>query len=123
MFGVTFAFGLGGFAAAQDTGDDSFSMRIMEVFTITGRGTVLTGQVLSGSVTVGENVCIPLLDGETAPRIVEGIELMRKQLDRAEKGQIVGVLLQVDKKKVEKGGLLHSNCEPVEEAATNPGAR
>jgi len=90
--------------------DDEFSMKIMDVFTITDRGTVLTGQVASGSLAVGDQVCIPLADGETAARSVDGIEMFRKLLDRAEKGQMVGILVQVDKKQVAKGALLHSDC-------------
>jgi elongation factor Tu len=94
----------------QAVAEDGFSMKIMDVFTITGRGTVLTGQVASGSLTVGEQVCVPLQDGETAARNVDGIEMFRKMLERAEKGQMVGILVQVDKKQVEKGALLHTDC-------------
>jgi len=98
------------FSAHADTHDE-FSMKIMDAFAITGRGTVLTGQVASGSLAVGDTVCVPLQDGEIAARSVAGIEMFRKLLDRAEKGQMVGILVQVDNKLVEKGALLHSDCE------------
>jgi len=88
-------------AAAADTEKGEFSMSIMDVFSISGQGTILTGQVVSGFLVVGDAVCIPLKNGETAARTVEGIEMFRKFLDRAEKGQVVGVLVQIDKKLVE----------------------
>lgn len=91
--------------------DDGFSMKIMDAFAITGRGTVLTGQVASGSLAVGDTVCVPLQDGGIAARTVDGIEMFRKLLERAEKGQMVGILVQVDNKQVAKGDLLHSDCE------------
>lgn len=96
---------------ASDLEVEEFGMSIMDVFTITGRGTVLTGQVKSGTIVVGDTVCIPLSNGETAARTVDGIEMFRKILDRAEKGQMVGLLIQVDKKLVEKGALMHGDCE------------
>ena len=100
--------------SAQAGADDGFSMKIMDAFAITGRGTVLTGQVATGSLEVGDTVCVPLQDGETAAQTVDGIEMFRKLLERAEKGQMVGILVQVDNKLVEKGALLHSDCEAAE---------
>jgi len=100
--------------SAQADADDEFSMKIMDAFAITGRGTVLTGQVASGSLEVGDTVCVPLQDGQTAAHTVDGIEMFRKLLERAEKGQMVGILVQVDNKLVEKGALLHNNCEAAD---------
>jgi len=97
--------------SAQAGAGDEFSMKIMDAFAVTGRGTVLTGQVASGSLAVGDTVCVPLQDGEFAARSVDGIEMFRKLLERAEKGQMVGILVQVDNKLVEKGAMLHSDCE------------
>jgi translation elongation factor EF-Tu-like GTPase len=107
-------------ASAGD--NDGFSMKIMDVFAITGRGTVLTGQVATGSVAVGDLVCVPLQNGETAALGVDGIEMFRKVLDRAEQGQMVGILVDVDKKQVQKGALLHGDCKAggVAEKALNP---
>lgn len=96
---------------AQAGVNDDFSMKIMDAFAITGRGTVLTGQVASGSLEVGDTVCVPMQNGETAAQTVDGIEMFRKLLERAEKGQMVGILVQVDNKLVEKGAMLHSDCE------------
>jgi len=97
---------------AKASTDDGFSMKIMDAFSITGRGTVLTGQVASGSLAVGDPICVPLQNGETAARYVDGIEMFRRVFERAEKGQMVGILVQVDNKLVEIGALLHSNCKP-----------
>ena len=95
---------------------EDFSMLIMDAFTITDRGTVLTGQIKSGSVSVGDTVCVPLTNGETAARKVGSLEMRREILERAEKGQIVGVLVQlIDRKLVGKAALLHSDCEFVGE--------
>jgi len=98
-------------ASAADIEESEFSMSIMDVFSIRDNGTILTGQVASGSLVVGDVVCIPLKSGETAARTVEGIEMFRKFLDLAEKGQSVGVLVEIDEKLVEKGTLLHHNYE------------
>lgn len=105
---LVFTVSVGSLASA----DDGFTMQVMDAFAITGRGTVLTGKVKSGSIVVGDPVCIPLNNGETVARFVDGIEMFRKVLERAEEGQMVGLLLQVDKDMVEKGEVLHSNCEP-----------
>jgi translation elongation factor EF-Tu-like GTPase len=108
--------------SANAVADNGFSMKIMDVFAIAGRGTVLTGQVATGSVTVGDTVCVPLQNGETAALGVDGIEMFRKVLERAEQGQMVGILVHVDKKQVEKGALLHGDCEAgdVAEQMLNP---
>lgn len=108
---------------ARASAEEGFSMQIMDAFSITGRGTVLTGQVASGAVVVGDPVCVPLQNGGTAALNVDGIEMFRKVLERAEKGQMVGILVQVDKTLVEKGALLHSDCEPgiaSEQAGARP---
>ena len=65
---------------AEEIDSSAFSMQIMDVFTITDRGTVMTGQVKSGSISAGETVCIPLTNGEIAPSTIESIEMHRKQL-------------------------------------------
>jgi len=95
----------------QAMADDGFSMTVMDVFAVTGRGTIMTGQVASGSVAVGGTVCVPLENGETAALSVDGIEMFRKVLERAESGQMVGLLVKVDKKLVKRGTVLHDNCE------------
>jgi elongation factor Tu len=87
-------------------------MKIMDAFKITGRGTVMTGRVDTGSIAPGDAVCVPLTSGETVAREVDGIERFRKMLERAEAGQFVGILVTgVDSKDVKKGESLHADCE------------
>lgn len=97
--------------------DDDFTMQIGDAFAITGKGTVLTGQIATGVVSVGDTICIPLTSGETLPRELKGIERFRDLLEKAEAGQIVGLLVEdVDRKLVAKGEFVDSDCElPSEE--------
>ena len=67
-----------------------FVMVIEDVFTITGRGTVVTGKVLSGAVSLGDYVTIKEIGVQTQ---VTGIEMFRKQCDTAVAGDNVGILL------------------------------
>jgi len=97
--------------AVADTEEGEFSMSIMDVISFTSLDPLLTGQVKSGSIVVGDTVCIPLKNGETVARTVDKILKGTKPLDRADRGQIVGLMVQVDEKLVEKGAFLHSNCE------------
>ena len=70
-----------------------FLMPIEDVFTITGRGTVVTGRVERGSVKVGDSVEIIGIK-ETQTSVVTGVEMFRKLLDYAEAGDNIGVLLR-----------------------------
>jgi elongation factor Tu len=63
------------------------------VFTITGRGTVLTGTVESGSVTVGDAVTLTSPGGRARVATVTGVEAFRKRLTSAGEGEHVGLLL------------------------------
>ena len=91
--------------------EDDFSMTIMDVFTITGKGVVLTGQVETGTVEVGDWVCVPMLNGGSAGRQVTGLEMFRKVLARAEAGDNVGVLVDgVERKQVAKKAELTAGC-------------
>jgi elongation factor Tu len=87
--------------------DKPFLMPIEDVFTITGRGTVVTGRVERGSVKVGDEVeIVGLMD---APRktVCTGVEMFHKLLDYAEAGDNVGTLLRgIDRKDVERGQVL-----------------
>ena len=98
-------------AAAADTETGEFSMKIMDVISFGGHGIMLTGQVKSGSAVAGVTVCSPLKNGESAARVVDTIYRGTKIIDRAENGQIAGLMVSIDEKLVEKGALLHSNCE------------
>jgi elongation factor Tu len=81
-------------------------MSIEDIFTISGRGTVVTGRVDRGVVTVGDEVEIVGLR-PTQKTIVTGVEMFRKMLDRGEAGDNIGVLLRGTKKdEVERGQVL-----------------
>ena len=87
--------------------DKPFLMPIEDVFTITGRGTVVTGRVERGMVKVGDEVAIVGMSEETPKKVVTGVEMFRKLLDFAQAGDNVGTLLRgVDRKDVERGMVL-----------------
>ena len=86
--------------------DKPFLMSIEDVFTITGRGTVVTGRVERGQLKLNDPVEIVGLK-PTKSTVVTGIEMFRKQLDYAEAGDNAGVLLRgIDRKDVERGQVL-----------------
>jgi elongation factor Tu len=86
--------------------DQPFLMPIEDIFTISGRGTVVTGRVDRGKVKVGEEVEIVGF-GETRKRVVTGVEMFRKLLDEGMAGDNIGVLLRgTEKTEVEKGMVL-----------------
>ena len=90
---------------SRDT-DKPFLMPIEDVFTITGRGTVVTGRVERGQLKLNDEVEIVGLK-ETRKTVVTGIEMFRKQLDYAEAGDNAGVLLRgVAREEVERGQVL-----------------
>ncbi|HEY5693766.1 MAG TPA: elongation factor Tu, partial [Gaiellaceae bacterium] len=70
--------------------DKPFLMPIEDVFTITGRGTVVTGRVEQGEVKVGEEVEIVGIHPETAKTVVTGVEMFNKTLDTAQAGDNAG---------------------------------
>jgi elongation factor Tu len=87
--------------------DKPFLMPIEDVFTITGRGTVVTGRVERGTIKVGEEVAIVGMREEIKKHIVTGVEMFRKLLDFAQAGDNVGTLLRgLDRKDVERGMVL-----------------
>ena len=89
----------------RDT-DKPFLMSIEDVFTITGRGTVVTGRVERGQLKLNDEVEIVGLK-PTKKTVVTGIEMFRKQLDFAEAGDNAGVLLRgIDRSEVERGQVL-----------------
>jgi elongation factor Tu len=86
--------------------DQPFLMPIEDIFTISGRGTVVTGRVERGKVKVGEEIEIVGF-GETRKRVVTGVEMFRKLLDEGMAGDNVGVLLRgTEKADVERGMVL-----------------
>jgi elongation factor Tu len=86
--------------------DQPFLMPVEDIFSISGRGTVVTGRVDRGKVKVGEEVEIVGF-GETKKRVVTGVEMFRKLLDEGLAGDNIGVLLRgTDKEEVERGMVL-----------------
>ncbi len=89
----------------RDT-EKPFLMPIEDVFTITGRGTVVTGRVERGTLKLNDEVEIVGIR-DTKKTVVTGIEMFRKQLDYAEAGDNAGVLLRgIDRSEVERGQVL-----------------
>jgi elongation factor Tu len=86
--------------------DKPFLMPIEDIFSISGRGTVVTGRVERGVVKVGEEIEIVGIR-PTAKTVVTGVEMFRKLLDQGQAGDNVGVLLRGTKKdEVERGQVL-----------------
>ena len=86
--------------------DLAFLMPIEDVFSISGRGTVVTGRIERGIVNVGDEVEIIGLK-ETAKTTVTGVEMFRKLLDRGEAGDNVGCLLRgIAREEIERGQVL-----------------
>ena len=87
----------------RDT-DKPFLMPIEDIFSITGRGTVVTGRIELGTVHVNDPVEIVGFNDKPRSTVVTGVEMFRKLLDQGEAGDNVGLLLRgVDKKEVKRG--------------------
>ncbi|HEX2618950.1 MAG TPA: EF-Tu/IF-2/RF-3 family GTPase, partial [Phototrophicaceae bacterium] len=87
--------------------DKPFLMPVEDVFTIQGRGTVVTGRVERGTLTKGMEIEILGLRDETMKTIVTGIEMFHKELDQALAGDNAGILLRGTKREeVERGMVL-----------------
>ncbi len=86
--------------------DKDFLMPVEDIFSISGRGTVVTGRIERGKVKVGEEVEIVGLR-PTVKKVVTGVEMFRKLLDQGEAGDNVGLLLRgTERKDVERGQVL-----------------
>jgi len=89
--------------------DKPFIMPVEDVFTITGRGTVVTGRIEAGVVKVGDEIEIVGIR-DTQKKVVTGIEMFRKSLDEGRAGDNAGILLRgIERKDVERGQVL---CKP-----------
>jgi len=89
--------------------DKDFLMSVEDVFTISGRGTVATGQIERGIVKVGEEIEITGIR-ETQKTTVTGVEMFRKSLDQGQAGDNVGILLRGSKREdLERGQVI---CKP-----------
>ena len=90
----------------RDT-DKPFLMPVEDVFTITGRGTVVTGRVERGSVKIGDEVELIGIAEKDRKTVVTGVEMFRKLLDSAQAGDNIGALLRgIERKDVERGMVL-----------------
>jgi elongation factor Tu len=86
--------------------DKTFLMPVEDVFTITGRGTVVTGRIEQGIVRVGEEIEIVGIR-PTLKKVVTGVEMFKKTLDEGRAGDNAGILLRgVERKDVERGQVL-----------------
>ena len=93
----------------RDT-DKTFLMPIEDVFTITGRGTVVTGRVERGVVKTGDDLEIVGIKDEKMKAVCTGVEMFRKILDSAMAGDNIGALLRgIQRSEVERGQVL---CKP-----------
>ena len=89
--------------------DKDFLMSVEDVFTISGRGTVATGQIERGIVKVGEEIEIAGIR-DTQTTTVTGVEMFRKSLDQGQAGDNVGILLRgVKREDIERGQVI---CKP-----------
>jgi elongation factor Tu len=90
--------------------DQPFLMSVEDVFTITGRGTVATGRIERGVITVGDNVEIVGFNESPLTSTCTGVEMFKKLLDRGEAGDNAGLLLRgIDKKDIRRGMVI---CAP-----------
>ncbi|MBQ1936270.1 MAG: elongation factor Tu [Bacteroidales bacterium] len=84
-----------------------FLMPIEDVFSITGRGTVVTGRIETGTIHVGDAAEIVGFNDKAKNTVVTGVEMFRKLLDQGEAGDNVGLLLRgIDKKEVRRGEVI-----------------
>jgi elongation factor Tu len=84
--------------------DKPFMMPVEDVFSIKGRGTVVTGRIDRGMVKVQEQVEIIGLQEKSLPSVVTGVEMFHKLLDQGQAGDNVGLLLRgIDREQVERG--------------------
>ncbi len=89
--------------------DKDFLMPVEDVFSISGRGTVVTGRIERGTIKVGEPVEIVGIK-DTQSTTVTGVEMFRKEMDQGEAGDNCGILVRgIDKDAVERGQVL---CKP-----------
>ncbi len=87
--------------------DRPFLMPIEDVFSITGRGTVVTGRVERGQVKVGDTIEIVGIKEKVQQTVCTGVEMFRKLLDSGQAGDNIGALLRgIDKNNVERGQVL-----------------
>jgi elongation factor Tu len=93
----------------RDT-DKDFLMPVEDVFSISGRGTVVTGKIDRGTINLGDEVEIVGIKDESTKTTITGIEMFRKEMESAEAGDNCGLLIRgIKKEDVERGQVL---CKP-----------
>jgi len=86
--------------------DPFFHMTVEDVFSIKGRGTVVTGKIESGTIKVGDEITIQGNNGDKKA-VVTGIEMFRKTMSQANVGDNIGILLKdIIKQDVQRGDVL-----------------
>lgn len=84
-----------------------FRMVIEDIFYITGRGTIVTGVIESGSIKIGDEVIVETQGGTTIKTVITGVESYRQMKNEAHTGENVGLLLaQVQKSQVKSGDII-----------------
>ena len=87
--------------------DKPFLMPVEDVFSIKGRGTVVTGRIERGKIKTNDNVEIVGIRPKTTSTVVTGVEMFRKQLDEGQAGDNIGLLLRgIEKDDVERGQVI-----------------
>lgn len=91
-------------AVTNENVNGAFQMTVEDIFTITGRGTVVTGRITSGKIGINESV----INRTSSQRyMVSGIEMFRKTMDYAQAGDNVGLLLRdADRDSISRGDIL-----------------
>ncbi|MEQ8206904.1 MAG: EF-Tu/IF-2/RF-3 family GTPase [Woeseia sp.] len=98
-------------APAVTTSNDEFQMTIADVFNIANSGTVVTGKVVSGTVSKGDSICIDSAKVGQAEIQVAGIEQFSKLLESAGAGENVGLLVTgIEKNNISVGDTLSDDC-------------
>lgn len=93
--------------AAAASSDTQFRLVVEDVFTITGRGTVITGTIATGTVSVGDRVSIANAGVAAISCTVSGVEMFRKRVTTAGAGDMVGLLLDgVRRQDVTRGAVI-----------------
>jgi len=91
---------------------DDFHMTVRDVFSITGRGVVITGIVEGGPVSMNQVVCLRPADGEAREVTVQGIEVFREIIETAEPGMAVGLLFEgIERTDAKAGDMLTATCD------------
>ena len=101
--------------------DKPFLMPIEDVFTITGRGTVVTGRVEQGQIKIGDEVEIVGIHEKVEKTVVTGVEMFQKTLDAAQAGDNAGALLRgIKREEIERGQVLAKPGSITPHTASTP---